>query len=186
MVPYSVYAVLLRNPRFTTRSTRCYSATNFSDHKIEQQQNKDNSNPINPNNMNSSSYDRPIEFKDQSPSSTIDKVATSITTRVDEDNKAHGDAADRASSQTTLSLDTPSSPRPPAFLPSMQNAVCEDGFNARCEEHASLDDNVEELPMSLYLPNLDDITSQDKNARRGALRVGGNSFLAKPLTYYEH
>jgi hypothetical protein len=52
---------------------------------------------------------------------------------------------------------------------------------AMSTHHQTLDDNEEELPMSLYLPNLYDIAGQDKNARRGALKVGGNSFLPKPL-----
>jgi hypothetical protein len=143
-------------------------------------------------NSSSSNNDRPIDWNNQSP--RTNKATTSITTLlVDEDNKAHSSdaAAHRAGPQdNTLQFYYASTPptstrRPPACFPSRKNTMGDDGFNKMFEErHASLeDDDDEELPMSLYLPNL--YYSNHSNGRRQPLRVSGDNFIRKPFTYYE-
>jgi hypothetical protein len=114
--------------------------------------------------MNTSSYHRQDEdWNKQSTPRATDKATTSILTRIDEDYyhmEAHSDdqhdaaPADRGRRPRQDTCATPTT-RPPFFVLSRQNAMGEDGFNALCEEHhASFNDNEEELPMSLYLPNL--------------------------------
>jgi hypothetical protein len=136
--------------------------------------------------MNSSSNDRPINLNDQSP--RTNKTTTSISMLVEEDNKAHSDAAHRGPQDTLQLCATPTTIRPPTFYPSRQNTMGDDGLNEMFKEHASLDNDEEELPMSLYLPNLyysNHSAGCDKNGRQGALRVGDDSFIPKPFTYYE-